>query len=521
MTDQVFTRLKGYWSRLPSWAWIAVGLAVYLLTLCVWLDRVPAGLNNDAAEEALRGVYLLERHQIEVINLHGVHPDGEAFGRSMETLFLYVLAIVARFLGTTTLAIHVSTWLFALASIWLLCRLTQRIDPALPTWLPLLLAFSSVWLYHYARSGLRANTAPVFLLGFTLLLDRTERFGPRWGSGLACGAILGLSLYGYTSCRVLPIAFAIHALGRLWCVGRERRDLLYRYAFVSAGALLVSIPNILFLVREPWLFLLRGAYATIGMGRGVELFNILKNFLLPFYYPHYRMVVGPTHTVDGVSLGLTVAGIRPLHPIVGLAFLVGLAQLWRRRREPMVSFLLCAWLTGTVALGLSGPSLTRMLLLLPFYLVAGALGFGAVFRFRGTRSAVGALLLLVAAGEARSYFVTFAQSPSSRREYSQVATSMGQRSRILAAEGTRVMCLVAENANVVRYLTHDFHEGVQVHEFWRRPANINEIPLMQFRPQVILVERGPGFELLRAVLLAIAAPIPRRDFDEFRVYPGA
>lgn len=518
MSVKVPSRLSAYWGRLPSWVGIAVALALYLLALNISRDQVPAGLNNDAAEEALRGVYLLEGGRFEAINLYGVNSAGVAFGVSMETLFLYILGVAAHLLGTTTLAVHVSTWLFVLASIWLMCRLTQRIDPALPSWLPALLAISSVWLFHYARSGLRANTAPVFLLAFTLLLDRTEQSVPRWGIGLACGAALGLSLYGYTSCRVLPVAFVIHALGRLWRDGGKRRDLLRRYAAVLAGALFISIPNLLFLLRQPDVFLFRGAYVVQG-DILVKTLNVLRTLLLPFHYPEYVPVLGPTHAFDGVSIGLTVAGLRPVHPIVGMAFLIGLARAWSRRREPAVSFLLIAWLTGTVALGISGPSLTRMLLLLPFYLVVAALGLGAAFRFRGAPLVIGTVFLLLTAVQARDYFVTFAQNPISRLQYRPVATAMGWRARVLAADGTRVMCVVAGNANVVDYLTHDFHEGVRVIEFFFRPPDTDEFPLLQFRPQVILLERDPGFDLLRATFLPIGALEPHAGFDEFKVDP--
>jgi hypothetical protein len=512
------SRLAAYWEQLPSWFGIVLALALYLLALNVMRDQVPAGLNNDAAEEALRGVYLLEGARFEAINLYSVNRANIAFGHSSETLFLYFLGAAARLMGTTTLAIHVTTWLFALASIWLLCQLTQRIEPALPSWVPLLLAISSVWLFHYARSGLRANTAPVFLLAFTLLLDRTERSAPRWRIGLACGVALGLSLYGYTSCRVLPIAFTIHALVCLWRSAGKRNDLLRRYAAVLAGALAASIPNILSLWRQPEEFLFRGSYAVLG-GLPAQALNVLWTFLLPFYYPEFRTAVGPTHRFDGVSISLTVAGLWPLYPIVGAAFLVGLGRAWSRRRETVVSFLLCAWLTGTVALGISGPSLTRMLLLLPVYLVLAALGVGPALRMRGARPVAGAVLLLMTTVQARDYFVTFAQNPSSRREYGAVATSMGKRARALAAEGNRVLCVVAGGANVVHYLTHDFHEYVRVSEFWYRPANPHEIPLLQFRPQVLLVERDPRFEWLHAAFLLIATLEPRSGFDEFNVDP--
>jgi len=507
--------------RPHSWAVIAAALVFYLLALNVLRDKVPAGLNNDVAEEALRGVLLLEQGRIEPLKLDAVTPAGYRFGQSMETLFLYILGVSTLIFGTTAMAIHVSTWLFALATVWLVGRLARHIEPSLPPWLAPLLAISSVWLYHYARSGLRAITAPVFFLAFTLLLDRTERSVPRPGAGLLCGAMLGLSLYGYTSCRVLPVAFGIHALLSLRRAGVDRRDLLRRYGALAAGALVVSVPNLLFLLRQPDAFLSRGAYVVRG-----DLFagglNILRTLLLPFHYPSYRTAVGPANAFDGVSIGLTVAGLRPVHPIVAAAFLLGLARAWKLRKEPAMAYLLVAWLTGTLALGISGPSLTRMLILLPFYLVVAALGFGTLFRIRRAPAIIAALLLLLTAVEARDYFVTFARDPSSQREYRPVATSVGLRARSLAAEGTQVICVVAGNANVINYLNYDHHERVQVFEFVRPPADTHDIPLMlQFRPRVILLERAPGLDLFRAAFLLIGATEPRAGFDEITVQSAA
>jgi dolichyl-phosphate-mannose-protein mannosyltransferase len=510
-------RLAAYRDRLSSRAGIALILSFYLLALNFHRDQVPAGLNNDAAEEAIRGVYLLERGQIEAMDVQGVTPEGFKFGNSMETLFLYLVGAAARIFGTTSLAIQVSTWMFALAGIWLIWLLTRRLQPLSPTWVAPLLAVSSIWLFHYARSGLRANTAPVFFLAFTILLDRTESCAPRWGIGLGCGAVLGLSLYGYTSCRVLPVAFMIYVLVRLSSCGGNRMDPLRRYAAILSGALVTSVPNLLILLRQPGAFLSRGLYVVRGDMFDKSL-NVLWTFLLPFHYPDYRTALGPTHMFDGVSIALTAAGLRPVHPIVGLAFAFGLVQVLRRWREPTVSFLLVAWLTGTVTLGISGPSLTRMLLLLPLYLVVAALGLGDAIHLRRAPAVIGAVLLVLTVFEARDYFVTFAQSSSSQREYRPVATEMGRHARALAADGIDVMCVVAGNANVVNYLTHDYDERVRVFEFVLPPADAHEIPLMlQNRPQIILLERASGFDLLRASFLTMGPVRSKSGWDEFDV----
>jgi hypothetical protein len=57
--------------------------AAYAALLLYAHGRVPPGLNNDVAEEALRGIYLVGGHHLEVITF--------AVGFSAETLYLYLI----------------------------------------------------------------------------------------------------------------------------------------------------------------------------------------------------------------------------------------------------------------------------------------------------------------------------------------------------------------------------------------------------------------------------------------------
>lgn len=295
-------------------------------------------------------------------------------------------------------------------------------------------------------------------------------------------------------------------------------DLLRRYAFILAATVITSIPNLVILLRQPDVFLFRGLY-VVPEGALAKALNLLQTLALPTHYPDYQLVLGPTYKFDGVSIGLTAAGFSPVHPVVGIAFLVGLVQAWRRRAEPTVAFLLIVWLTGTIVLGISGPSLTRMLILLPVYLVVAALGFGAALRLRRAPVVIGTGLLLLTAVQTRAYYVTLPQNAVTRLQYRPESTAIGLRARSLAATGARVACVVGRNSTVVKYLTHDFRERVRVVEFWLRPADMKEIPLLQFQPQIVLLERQPEFDSLRAIFLTMGAPEPHPAFDEFKVDP--
>jgi hypothetical protein len=276
----------------------------------------------------------------------------------------------------------------------------------------------------------------------------------------------------------------------------SNRGLLY----LLLAAAIVSLPNLLFFLHAPREFLLRGSYVVRG-GPSDWAFHLFWTFLLPFHYPDiYRLAVGPSHFTDGVSTSLKLAGLNPVHPLVGAAFVVGLIVAWRRRREPAIGFLYCVWLLGSLLLGFAGPSLTRLLILLPVYLAFAAIGIGTLIRLAPwTRFAVAAALLLILGSATRDYFAVFPASAQAQYVYSQAATPIGQRAAELAAKGQRVVCVVSKDFNTVRYLTHAHPEAVRIVEFYRRPLDPRRIPIGSFLPQVLLLENAPPFAAYRSV----------------------
>jgi hypothetical protein len=369
---------------IPVWAFVI--LLVYAAGLLYQRRSVPPGMNNDVAEEALRGLYLVEGHHFEAMTF--------AVGNSAETLFLYLTGAVAQVLGPTTLAIQIVSWLFGLACVWLIWKLVERITDTVPAWIPLLGAGGSLWLFHYSRSGLRAITAPFFLAAFALLLDQAERRSGDRRVALLCGAVMGLSLYGYTSSRAIPLAFLVYAALRLIRESARRAALIRRYAMIVAGAAIASIPNLILFLQHPKEFLSRGDYVLAGSTMDYAV-NLLWSALLPLYYPdNYRHIQFPHYRSDGVAAGLVSAGHNPVQIVIGIAFVIGLARVGRYLGKPVAVFLICTWIVAILALGITGPSATRMLILVPVYLVFAALGFGWVLETRPQlRMAVLALLL--------------------------------------------------------------------------------------------------------------------------------
>ena len=484
-------------------AWLPVLAGLAYLALLLWRFRtVPDGLVNDTAEESLRGLLLLEQHRLEVLTL--------VLGNSAETLWLYVVGVSSAVLGPTVLAVVLPSALAAAATAALVTGLVRVLDPEVPWGVPFLLAVGSPWLFHYGRSGLRTIAAPLFLALTALLLARAARDpGRRWPFALA-GASAAASVYAYTSCRLVPVALGLALATECFRDRERRRDWLHASGFALAGLAVVSLPNLFYLTTHPREFLTRGGYVVVGPA-GERVRNLVATIALPFDYPHrYRFIWGEAHVFDGVSAGLTGSGLDPVPLAVGLLFAVGLVWRLIRRRDVTTLFLAFLLALAIAVLGPAGPSLTRLLVVVPVYVVFASFGVGALSRRPWIRKAFLAGLSLLAAATLVRYFTRLSDPARESREYNAASqTAMGERARAASRDGP-VLCVVTESANVVRYLAHG--TPVTVVEFYQRPfdpraaepdSGVRTVFVeTQQRlegwtpPGFVEVERGPLFRVL-------------------------
>lgn len=494
-------------SRSNALAAVAAIFAAYAAALLYAQGRTPPGLNNNVAEEALRAIYLVQGHHFEVITF--------AVGRSAETLYLYLVGGMIQLFGRSILPIQLVSWIFALACIWLVWKLVECVTGTVPAWVPVLASASSIWLFHYAMAGLRAIAAPVFLGVFALLLDRVER-GAHRNIALLCGAVLGLSIYAYTSARLLPVAFVLYAAFRLSRNWRGKAALLRSYGAILAGALVVSIPNLIFFLQRPGDFLSRGSYVLRGTG-GDWVVNMIRTAFLPFYYPQSYLHNG-NFDFDTVSAALTLYGFHPVHPVLAIALLIGLTRVKRWIARPVAAYLAAVWLTAIPTLGFAGPSLTRLLILLPVYLVFAALGIGFVLEKRAALW-IPVLLVMLFAGIQDSYEYTSASGPNFEAYsyyFNPAATAIGQTAHALGSQGKRVLSIVSRDASVVKYFTGGQPALQRITEFYQRPLDPAQLLLDEFRPDLLLVENTPAFQPFTSRLPPDLVLARTRDYYEVR-----
>jgi hypothetical protein len=191
---------------------------------------------------------------------------------------------------------------------------------------------------------------------------------------------------------------------------------------------------------------------------------------------------------------LASLGFNPVHPICAAALLFSLSQIRRFIEKPVFVFLLSAWLTATLTLGIAGPNFTRFLVLLPVFLVLSALGIGHLLRnFPKMRIAFVVVMLGVVCSEGYAYLLRTDKSFEFSVFFSPVATPLGKRAEQLAAKGDRVLCVVSRDANVVNFLAYDQRARIKVIEFFTRPLDPSQIPFNEFQPDDLLIEKNDRF----------------------------
>ncbi len=487
---------------------LAAGLPVYLFFHALSFRRVPSGLEGGPAVEALRGLRLVLKGKFEVLTF--------SIATSAETLWLYVVGASVTLFGPDWLSVVLPSILASTAIVALTVVLAARLAPDTPPAVPFLFSAGSVWLFHYGQVGLRAIAAPLFFLIVCLLVERAERPGAPARFHAAAGFVLGLSIYAYSSCRVLPVAWLLWK-GLQWAREKDARTRLKPALLAGlAGFSVTSVPNLLFFLREPGEFLFRGYYVYRGAWWWKPV-NVFWTALLPFHHPRfYTEWLGPGHNFDATAVSLTSAGVHPIDPVTALAFAAGLFVAVRSPRPPALSWLLAVFGAGTVLLGVTGPSLTRLLVLQPVYALLATLGAGALRR-RFPRVALWAapFLLVPFLLGAREY-AGFGRNAEAQLEYLPAANAAGARARDLtdADPGRRVLLALRKGRDVVKLYTYRNIDRVWLMELVSQNVDLTGQALATFRPGVVLVERRPDL----APFAASLGRAPARGFPLFDEY---
>jgi hypothetical protein len=477
----------------PGTILFTLSLAVYLALLVYQHESVPGPPCNDIAEEALSGYLMIRDGDYRPIYT-ALNPNGH------EALHVLAIGALAHAFGGEPLAILLPAWGATLLLLFLLFQLARTNPQLLDEAVVVPAALSCPWLFHYARTGLRTVASPALLLLFLFLLQAAFRHRKVHGTDVLAGAVLALGTYAYTSSRVVVLAFALFGaleLARAWRGSRDEGVLMARkLAGAAAGFLLVFSWNAAWAIRDPATFFGRGTYVVRG-GAAEWVANTVATALLPVHYGEgYRSGLGEGHDFDVVAVALPAAGIPAIPLVLGAAFFAGLLlSAWSHRDLPLVRFLLLFYVVSVLVLGFTGPSLTRLYVLFPvFVLLAGVALSRLTAAFPRHRPWMAVALYALAALSLWSYLRAGRSIDAAQLNGAHMAGAVGRRARALCASGSAPLCVVSRDQNVVRYLTIGHWDDLRIREFHRRPFRLRKVEDDLPQADVILVDVGANVE---------------------------
>lgn len=384
-----------------------------LIALIVWvhlvrLDDVPRGLYVDESSIGSNAASIAESGYDE----HGTRFPVyfRAFGEFKNPVHVYAAALLFKLAGVSIWTLRLTSALFFLAlvgGVFCLARKLFPDSPATALWAVAAAGFLP-WFFTVSRIAFEVISQPaaiVWVLCLALAVYETERDpdrgfdGRRLGIALALGIAIGISLYTYSTARLLTPLFvltllAVYAPPRYW----------WRHLVMLTGAGLTVIPYVLFTLENPKALLKRFRSLTYVFKKSLSLSDkagiFFDNYLI-YWHPRYLLIEGDSNRRNSTGYSGEVYLVVFVLALAGLAWLI-----WKRPagRGRLTALLVLNLLAAPVAAALTnGSSALRSLLVGLYLLIFSCFGFYLLTRIRAERwrrvaLAAVALVLAIEAG---------------------------------------------------------------------------------------------------------------------------
>jgi len=431
---------------------LACVIGLLLLAAALRLYRLPdypAGYHNDEVTDA---------HIIETV-VAGRRAIFFPEDTGSEPFYMYFSALFSAALGHTVLALRLPSvflGMIALCAVWVL---TRRMLGPLPAGVALAAMGTSWWGVLLSRITLHVAPVPPMLALAMYFFWRGCHVSGASHAGRStlylalAGCFFALAFNSYTAARVMPILFvallAYLGLVRRTVIRQRWRGLLA----LSVVALILSAPLTLYLVTHP------GAKQLSYTGFDVDqpLTDLASG--KPQLAIETTLQTLGMFTFAGDPLAYYNIPGRPLlEPAGAVLFLIGLAVLVWRWRDPRYGFVLIG-LIVTLAPGMlsqPAPNYARTVGAMAFAFVLPGIGADAVWRrtiarWGGTARRIGVVTLVALlsgniAWTAHDFFVVWPAQPDTRwwmqtglKEVAGTLETSGQRGPVAICTSSRLI----------------------------------------------------------------------------------
>jgi hypothetical protein len=398
-----------------GWALAAIALIAFVH---LWrLEGVPRGLFVDESSIGLNAALIAESGEDE----HGVaHPVYfRAFGEYKNPLYVYAAALVFRLAGVSVGTLRLTSFLFFVLLLGGIGCLARRLFPGAPGAVLYTVAAAGLlpWFFTVSRIAFEAISQPAvvaWLLCLVFAVYEAER--PRWWLAVPCGALAGLSIYTYSTARLLTPLFAVALLAAYAPARYWRRHLL-----AGAGMAAALVPYAVFAAQNSGALSKRFERLTYVFDPSLPLPAKAAAFLGSYWIywsPRYLLLEGDFNRRNSTGHAGELYAVVFLLALVGLAALLrrggpGRGELGRRRFTALLAANLLA--APAAAALTSGTSALRSLLLGLYLVIFSGYGFHRLTRIadarwrRGLAAGVVAVLALESGRYLLHYFGSYVE----------------------------------------------------------------------------------------------------------------
>lgn len=385
--------------------WLAVFFFAAILFLHAWhITSLPRGLYIDEASIGYNAALIAE-------NLHDEHGIStpvyfKAFGEYKNPLYIYTAAILFKSFGVNLFLLRFTSIVFFALFLLGFYFLAKSLFPKQQAvhFYALLAAGTIPWLFNTSRVAFEVITQPAVFIWFLYFVFQTYHIRYSKSLALITGLLAGLSLYTYTTSRLLTFTTIL----LFFCV-YYKKSYWRLHIYFLIGFLLLLIPYTLFAFNHSGAlsenFKHQSFLYNSSLVLKTKLYFLVNNYL-SYFSPGFLLIHGDYNKRHNIGYGefYIIAFILAL---MGILYVLS-SRLAKEKRFELL--LLLNLLAAPLAAALLGRSYSLRSILLGVYLLCLSLyGLAVISKIANKKWQIGLTIgvYLLLSVQACMYFIKY------------------------------------------------------------------------------------------------------------------
>ncbi len=350
------------------------------------LDRIPAGLYSDEGSIGYNAALIAKSG----VDEYGVSYPlfFKAFGEYKNPIYIYTASLIFKFFGVSEFKLRFTSFLFYFSALIFSFLLANKLFKQNKIILLYFLLSFGFLPYFFTISRISFEvisqlslTSIMLFLVYQIFVDQEENPAINL-KVLACGLILGLSVYSYSTARLISFL----SMGFMW-VFFFKRENIHKLFAITMMFLISLIPLMVFTIHNPDALTARFdnisyIYASTNLSEKITTF--ISN-TITYWSPGYLIIHGDANLRHSIGYGGVIFAVTFFMFLLGTAYILANKKL---RVNRYILFLFLNLLVSPLAAILTSegtPHALRSMLLGYYILIFSCYGVMLICQLRHDR----------------------------------------------------------------------------------------------------------------------------------------